>query len=907
MRTFVLLVLLLTISPFIHGQQPLKDHSVLYPPAIAEKVRQNVQQEAWAAAVRDRVVEAAAFWQDKSDDELWSYLFNPAMERSWMVWSNGYSPITGQPVPMYNWVVDAQAHPWKLQDPTSGEWFPKNDFEAFHKSGLNEQGLFDPAKADRSLLFNTEHPDPNDPLHLFGVDDGTGYVNEKSEKWRFIATYLIYGHWKQLIVNGVRILSAAHLLTGEPIYAHKTGVLLDRVADLYPQFDFKTQGVLYEGPASAGYVSTWHDTCEETRELVMGYDMVFEALRNDQELVQFLSRKAAEIGLENKKASFADIQRNIEGGLLRDALAHPEKIYSNYPRNEILKAVTTAVLQEPEEAFWALVDPMLEKSTAVDGVTGEKGLGGYSSFTISALASFLSEFSKANPQFLTDTIQRHPRLKETYKFFMDVMCLGRYYPQIGDTGHYATVMDRYVGIDFLKPGENLTGWGNWTLLSPSNFKLLYRLYEITGDPSYVQLLYSANNGTVEGLPYDLYGDSPAEFQKAVMNVIRREGTLLRQKSVNKQEWHLGILRSGEGGNERALWLDYDAGGGHGHRDGMNLGLFAFGLDLLPELGYPPVQFGGWDSPRSRWYMTTAAHNTVVVNKRNQKDTNGATRFWFDGNTVHALAVTGEALGEVSRYERTVAMIDVDDDSFYIVDVFRVRGGNDHTKFMQSHYGPLSTTGLNLAPAEDFENGTQMRNFMLDPAAAPGWQAAWQIEDRNNYLAEPRPVALHYWDFTNNAAAGTCEMWFVAGLYEETREIWGPRLVVRHQGPEGADLETTFVSIFEPFSGQSAVLSARRLPVANADGTDTGDTEVALEITLANGETDVLLLRDVARMAAQPAAAVQQLHTDAALGFARTDSDGKVLNAALAQGATLTMPGLELKATNLRDAAELQAP
>ena len=31
---------------------------------------------------------------------------------------------------------------------------------------------------------------------------------------------------------------------------------------------------------------------------------------------------------------------------------------------------------------------------------------------------------------------------------------------------------------------------------------------------------------------------------------------------------------------------------------MNLGLFARGLDLMPDLGYPPVQFGGWDSPRA---------------------------------------------------------------------------------------------------------------------------------------------------------------------------------------------------------------------------------------------------------------------------------------------------------------------
>src|SRR5690606_17823559 len=136
-------------------------------------------------------------------------------------------------------------------DPTSGAWFPTNDFKAYYDSGLDEGGVFDEARADRSLLFNAAHPDPNDPLHLFGVDDGHGYVNEKGERWLFVATYLIYGQWKQAVLGGISQLSAAWAVTGEPEYARKAGILLDRVADLYPTFDFKTQGILYEGPGSA--------------------------------------------------------------------------------------------------------------------------------------------------------------------------------------------------------------------------------------------------------------------------------------------------------------------------------------------------------------------------------------------------------------------------------------------------------------------------------------------------------------------------------------------------------------------------------------------------------------------------------------------------------------------------------
>ena len=77
--------------------------------------------------------------------------------------------------------------------PHCQELFPKNDFEKFHASGLDEHGVFDPKKADRALLFNTEHADKSDPKHAFGVDDGAGYVAPDGKRWRFISAYLIYG------------------------------------------------------------------------------------------------------------------------------------------------------------------------------------------------------------------------------------------------------------------------------------------------------------------------------------------------------------------------------------------------------------------------------------------------------------------------------------------------------------------------------------------------------------------------------------------------------------------------------------------------------------------------------------------------------------------------------------------
>ncbi len=299
-------------------------------------------------------------------------------------------------------------------------------------------------------------------------------------------------------------------------------------------------------------MSTWHDTCEETRELAMAYDMVFPALREDAELVAFLSARAEETGVANPKATFADIQRNIEGRILRDALANPGKIHSNYPRAEILKSIMVAVLEDPEEDFRALVDPMLERSTAVDGVTGEKGLAGYASFTISALASFLAEFDKADPAFLSAMLDAHPGLRKAFRFHIDTRCLGRYYPLIGDTGKFAGPVERYVGAVFSRLEAKSGSWPNWTLLPPSTYRLFWKLYEATDDAAYVQTLYEANGRQLDGLPHDVYAADWEAFQEGVAEVIEREGPSPRLGSVNKEQWRLAILRAGEGDSRRAL-------------------------------------------------------------------------------------------------------------------------------------------------------------------------------------------------------------------------------------------------------------------------------------------------------------------------------------------------------------------
>jgi len=819
------------------GPKPMKTHSVFYSADRVKIARANAAKYGWAKEARGKILRKAEPWVKMSDDKLWGLMFGNTITRSWHVWSNGHCPACKKSVPMYNWKIDAVEEPWKVHCPHCGERFPKNDFRAFYRSGLDERGVFDPKRANRALLVNAEHRNPRDPLHKFGVDDGEGYV-DGNKRWRFIGAYLVYGQWKQLVVGGIKNLAAAYAVTGKPAYAHKAAILLDRVADLYPTFDFHATGMVYERPGDAGYVSTWHDACEETRDMALAYDQIFERMKNDRKLVAFLSKKAKRLKLDNPKSTLEDIQRNIEDGLLQDPLRNPGKIHSNYPRAETCKAILMTVLDWPNnrDEVNGMIDAIVKKSTAVDGVTGEKGLAGYASFTIAGLATFLARYADADPTFLEKLFGRHPPLRQTYRFHIDTWCLGQYYPQSGDVGSFAKPMPRYAGVKFKKSAT----------LAPSMYTFLWKLYKLTDDAAYVQVIYGANDGKVKGLPHDLFAADPRAMQKETTKLIARDGPMPKLGSVDKQGWCIAILRSGEGPSGRAAWLDYDSRLNHCHLDAMNVGLFAKGLDLMPDFGYPPVQFGGWGGPKFEWYVSTAAHNTVVIDGKNQsRSLVGATTLWADGEVFRAIRASLSGRGQFrnGQYERTIATVDISDEDFYLLDVFRVLGGRDHAKFMQSHFGAITTTGLTLSPAPDYGHGTQMRNFKSDPAPRPGWSVDWKIDDVLKLLPPRTEVHLRYTDLTSDARAATCEGWIVKGSYNSTDETWIPRVMVRRQ-TEKPPLQSTFVAVIEPYGKESNITSIRRLTLSEPAGTTYPDTFVAVEVRLRNERRDLFLTADV---------------------------------------------------------------
>ena len=224
--------------------------------------------------------------------------------------------------------------------------------------------------------------------------------------------------------------------------------------------------------------------------------------------------------------------------------------------------------------------------------------------------------------------------------------------------------------------------------------------------------------------------------------------------------------------------------------------------------------------------------------------------------------------------------------------------------MHSHFGTLSTTGLNLVPGSDYGHQTQMRNVQWDAHAEPGWTADWHIEDRYGLLKTPRDIHLRYTDLTTGAVAGVAEGWLSYGGFADTdKQDWIPRVLTRRTTDSGV-LSSTFVGVIEPYEGHSSLAGIRRIPM-NSDHT------VAVEITHTDGTMDLLLCADDPGQGPGH----EMLTVDAGwhvclcgrMAFVRRSSDGHVVHMAAAGTKMLTAGSQSLQADGSGGLLEWSTP
>lgn len=182
---------------------------------------------------------------------------------------------------------------------------------------------------------------------------------------------------------------------------------------------------------------------------------------------------------------------------------------------------------------------------------------------------------------------------------------------------------------------------------------------------------------------------------------------------------IGHMRTGEDGRESLLILSASHWGNHHHLDSLNLYYWKNGHEALSDLGYL------WDHPLKHMTMRTVAHNTVVVDEKDQltKERGGEVLFFRTSKHVKAMEAQSRAYAEAKVYRRTSAVIDHGNGRNYVVDFFRVEGGKrlDYVYHAASKTCDVVDLKLQPVPSEKLYDFTNVR--AADGAGV--WRAAWK--------------------------------------------------------------------------------------------------------------------------------------------------------------------------------------
>lgn len=847
-----------------------KRRVTLYTPSKIANARANIASCEWARDMLERAVAKADEALARGADFWWSLIPPQSVPRSYATNQVEGSPITGKAFLAqygpYGYTLDLN-EPWKITDPSSGCKFPTNDFAAYYASGLDRHGIFDPRLADRGLLVNSLYPDKGE---AWGVDDGFGWLDEQGNRWTFIAYYHHF-LWKNMVMDVLTGLRDAYLYTGDIRYARLGVILLDRIADVYPDMDTlpydKTVFLNSHGGDGLGKTigSIW-----ETR-LVKLYASAYDAfypMMEDEETIRFLRQKAHRYGLVNPKGSAGAVRLNIENGILREVYpgVKTARIRGNTGYHQSALAMAAIVLDEPgttEEwlQFVFRSGAYLKKpvhhisggnmlAALVDLVDrdghGDEGSPGYNSGWLEGYM-LISDVLSGYDSFEGADLYRNVRLKRMFHSQLPLIMLDRYTAQIGDTG--------------------LTG-NAFRLIDP---KVAVKAYELYREPIMAQAAYFLNGNSTAGLHGDIFSEGADRIADQIRQEIETHGEW-KPQSEHMTGFGFAVLRDGDkaapagGDTRRDIWMYYGRSGtSHAHRDKLNIGMHAFGLDLSPDLGYPEAT-GMWPK-RHEWENNTISHNTVVVDNRKQSGSwVGIPRHFDDGPQVQLIEVEDpQAYPHTELYRRTTAMIRVDEAHSYTVDFFRVKGGSDHRYSFHGTVGDVSVEGLRLVPQTDAAGqfvGTYAGPDVpygvpndADPAEklyqGSGYHYLKHVE-RDANPPERFSVDWAVVDFRGlSPDANDVHLRLtMLGLLDDVALADGVppqkptnpqalKYVIAHR--QGECLESIFSSVIEPYREQPFIRSIEPLEVRRADGTVARDFEArAIRIGLENGRTDTIV-------------------------------------------------------------------
>ena len=780
----------------------------------------------------------------------------------------------------YPYLVDTIENPWKITCPACRRDFPSNDFESYYKSGLGEDGKFHKELADPQYLVNELYPEMGEG---WGVDDGWGYDALDGSVHTYIAYYLhcVFtglsgGRDKHNMEQIFTALGNAYLYTGDEKYGNAGAILVDRLADIYPDYDIYQHGVnayaLPDGGSGRGkFVGQIWDGIL-SRVLAKTVDTFWPAAENP-EVIAYLQSKADVKGVEPEIITPDYLRTRAEDNILLAIYDNAKTgwIMGNFGISESAVAYAAHTLnrlpESQEMVDWVFNTELLSGAgynysvaggdvmlTLVNKI-GRDGLAHEGSFSYNAMMEgYLLDLADALDGF--DIVEgadlwKNQKFVNMYSGQMRFTICGRLTPQVHESGSVQS-----------------------TNFMP-NLDYMTTAFVKSGDPEIARAIYAANGNTANGLHADIFTKDPESgLRTQIRQIVAEKGEWDMSDSDMLAGYGIAILREGP---EKYLssnahqfsdyWIGFGyTNTGHAQLEMLNLDLEAFGLNLSSSMGYPTV-VNAQDAERMQWDRNTISNNTVVVDDKAQTpmDEGGFPRHFEDAGKAKVIDIEADgAYEETDIYRRTLVAVENGDGVHYAVDFFRILGGSEHVysfhgattkeptlegldmvqQAMGTYAGPdipygywqtgsvagaYVNTGSGYSWLDDvYRDDSPERTFSVD----------WAIEDFNHRL--PTTAGIHL-KLTMLSEEPMTEVALADG--HPPRNTKNPDhleyVLVRRSGEEGMD--TLFTSILEPYQGSFYIAHAELVAATLTDGTEKlNDKAAAVKVTLTSGRTDYIV-------------------------------------------------------------------
>jgi hypothetical protein len=400
------------------------------------------------------------------------------------------------------------------------------------------------------------------------------------------------------------------------------------------------------------------------------------------------------------------------------------------------------------------------------------------------------------------------------------------------SGHFNLAMLSMVR--FLAPGNRLPVIGDThsgtTVYSAFIDVLAARL----GGP------YSALLETIQEKPLQEMGSEYAFwFRPADMTADGQAEMPLRTEWF--PGWHVGVLRGGSEAQDTALYLDGNENArtletNHRHRDVLSLSAYVFGRELVTDRGY----FSGSSqlTPDGRsgqnWARTTQSHVLVVVDEEDQAERGCGSDLELFGTApgIEVIQASGvNVYPQCEAYRRTNAVIQTPAGDPYFVDVFRVTGGRTHQYSFHCE-GTLKQVLPETPEAEPAELSEVWTQWVDNPRAVvpeTPHTLKWQDEDVSLDL-----MLLNGRETVDRIVITDAPGWRKASMEEFAKPSIQQILAEHRATDEKEKLTTQYAAVIVPYKGGASPVQSARL-LANEPSTGV----VAIEVRFAD-RTDIVI-------------------------------------------------------------------